>query len=168
MPDGPSKKLEALAGLLIPPACREEVLGDLYERYRSPGRYLFDAFATAPFVIVSRIRRTTDPPVLIMQALLLYAAFLVSAWHYDRALMDEQWVLAGLAIPAGFMLVVVLLEAAWSPKVLIVGPLVGGWCIKSLLPWLTWIVGLYGLAAGMLMVAGVRWMYHELGGLRKE
>ena len=83
MPCGPSKKLEMLAAFLIPPASREEVLGDLHERYKSPGRYLFDAFSTAPFVILSRIRRTTDPQLLLMEALLLYASFLVVAWYMD-------------------------------------------------------------------------------------
>jgi hypothetical protein len=94
-----------------------------------------------------------------MEALLLYSAFLVSVWHYDRAFMKEQWALAGLAIPAGFMLVVVVLEAAWAPKILIFGPLLCGWCLKLLLPWLTWTEGLYGLAAGMFMVSGLRWMF---------
>jgi hypothetical protein len=159
MPSGPSKTLETLAGLLIPPACREEVLGDLHERYKSPGRYLFDAASTAPFVLLSRMRRTTEAQVLIMEALLLYAAFLVSAWHYDSALMKEQWALAGLAIPAGFMLAVVVLEAAWAPKILIFGPLLCGWCLKLLLPWLTWTVSLYGLAAGMFLVSSLRWMF---------
>ena len=31
----PSKTAEAIVALFLPPACREEVLGDLHERYRS-------------------------------------------------------------------------------------------------------------------------------------
>jgi hypothetical protein len=35
--------MEALVGLLTPPACRDHVLGDLHERYSSPAQYLVDA-----------------------------------------------------------------------------------------------------------------------------
>lgn len=40
----PPPILEALAGPLLPHARREELLGDLCERYVSPWRYLVDAF----------------------------------------------------------------------------------------------------------------------------
>src|SRR5262245_27951784 len=84
---GPSRAAEGMVAILVPPACREEVLGDLHERYRSPGQYCCEALCTVPFVILSRIRRTTDPPVLLMQALGLSVCFLGSAWFQDNALL---------------------------------------------------------------------------------
>jgi len=61
--------------LLIPPACREHVLGDLWERYTSPRQYVVDALRTLPFVIWSQIRRTSDPLLLAMQVLPAFVFF---------------------------------------------------------------------------------------------
>jgi hypothetical protein len=72
---GPSALIEGVVRLLTPPACREHVLGDLWERYRSPGQYLRDAMWTLPFVIVSRIRRTSSAPLLALQAFCVFATF---------------------------------------------------------------------------------------------
>ena len=72
---GPSALIERVVRLLTPPACREHVLGDLWERYRSPGQYLRDAMRTLPFVIVSRIRRTSSAPLLAFQAFCVFATF---------------------------------------------------------------------------------------------
>ena len=83
MRSGPSKAAEAIVALLLPPACREEVLGDLHERYRSRLQYFTDALSTVPLVILSRIRRTADPQVLLIQAFALYASFLTAAWFKD-------------------------------------------------------------------------------------
>ena len=56
--------IEKIVGIFIPPACREEVLGDLREKNDGAQLFLYDALRTIPFVIVSRIRRTTDSVVL--------------------------------------------------------------------------------------------------------
>jgi hypothetical protein len=69
MKSAPLNWIEAPIGLLIPPACREEVLGDLYQRYAGPRQYLLDALRAVPLVIASRVRRTTDPAVLLIEAL---------------------------------------------------------------------------------------------------
>jgi hypothetical protein len=50
---------------------REEVAGDLYERYRSPARYLADLARTLPHVIMSQLRRGTDPVLFLLVALTL-------------------------------------------------------------------------------------------------
>ncbi len=55
----PSPIAEAIIGACLPPACREEVLGDLHERYQSSTHYLFDAFQTVPLVLASQVLRTT-------------------------------------------------------------------------------------------------------------
>lgn len=110
----PPHLLEWLIGPLVPPACREEVLGDLYERYRSPGRYLLDACSAVPLVIVSRIRRTVDPQVLLMEAFALYLAFLGATFLQDRTFLLEQNALLRLALPCVAALVGLLLEAAYT------------------------------------------------------
>ena len=84
------------------------MLGDLHERYKSPARYLADAITTAPFVILSRIRRATDPQFLLLEALLIYASYVVVAWYQDRALLAGQSGLLRLAIPAGITLVLAM------------------------------------------------------------
>ena len=71
----PPRKLERLVALLVPPARREEVLGDLYERYKSPAQYAADAAVTVPQILASQIRRTSDPGVVLLEALALYFCF---------------------------------------------------------------------------------------------
>src|SRR5580704_2914287 len=121
----PSKAAEAIVAVLLPPACREEVLGDLHERYRSPRQYGLDALRTIPMVVLSRIRRTADPQVLLLQAFALYASFLGAAWMKGRGGPLR------LAIPAGIALLGMMLEDAYSkpggrsPLRLVRGPLVG-------------------------------------------
>jgi hypothetical protein len=80
MYSGPSKIAEAIVSVLIPPACREEVIGDLHERFKSSSQYAVDALRTVPLVIISRIRRTADPQMLLIQAFALYMSFLGAAW----------------------------------------------------------------------------------------
>ena len=71
----PPALVDAVIRLLIPPACREHVLGDLWERYTSPRQYVIDALRTLPFVICSQIRRTLDPLRLAMQVLPAFVFF---------------------------------------------------------------------------------------------
>ena len=39
----PPVLIDAIVRTLIPPACREHVVGDLWERYRSPAQFTLDA-----------------------------------------------------------------------------------------------------------------------------
>jgi hypothetical protein len=100
MKQAPPKTIEAIVSHLIPPARREDVLGDLHERYRSTAQYLMDAMRTVPHVIVSQIRRTTDRRLVIFEALALYLAFLtVPARPGGRSLIFEPAMLMPLLIP---------------------------------------------------------------------
>jgi hypothetical protein len=110
MYSGPLKTAEAIVAVFVPPACREEVLGDLHERYSSSGQYGLDALRTIPRVIMSRIRRTADPQVLLMQAFALYVSFLGAAWLKDGAFLSERWGLPRLAIPAGMAMLGLVLD----------------------------------------------------------
>lgn len=64
----PHPLIESLVRLLVPPASREHVMGDLSERYRSPSLYLLEVLRTLPFVLASRVRRTTNVPWLVVVA----------------------------------------------------------------------------------------------------
>ena len=72
----PPEMIERLVRALVPPANREHVLGDLHERYVSPRQYLLDALRALPFIIASRLRRTTHPlAVLVAGSFLYWAVF---------------------------------------------------------------------------------------------
>lgn len=86
----------------------------MHERYNSAGQYGLDALRTVPLVIVSRIRRTSDPQVRLMQATVLYLSFLGAAWFKDSAFLYEQWGLPRLAVPAGMALLGILLADAYA------------------------------------------------------
>jgi hypothetical protein len=167
----PPKALEALVAIFVPPACREEVLGDLYERYRSPLQYGFEAALTIPLVIVSRVRRTADPQMLLIQASALYASFLGAAWLNGGGLVRDEWWSLRLASPAGMALLGVVLEDVYSRPgwrtrwQLVRGPLVGvGLAIAS--QGMLWMGNpglavprwpfLFGCAAGLLLSSAVR------------
>lgn len=174
MKSGPSRTAEAIVAVFVPPACREEVLGDLHERYSSSGQYGLDAARTIPLVIISRIRRTADPQVLVMQAFALYASFLGAAWLKDRTFLSEQWGLLRLAIPAGMATLGLILEDAYarpgrrSPLKLARGPVLGlGLALASqgmfrinspdlaLPAWITF----YGCALSLLLSSAVRMLF---------
>jgi hypothetical protein len=116
---GPSKMTETVVGLLVPPACREHVLGDLHERYTSPRQYLADATRATSAVILGQIRRTTDLRVLLLEALVLYIAYLAATWvvlsdRFDP--MDYLWLELGyvaLSIPPTVTLVALTLCDAY-------------------------------------------------------
>ncbi|MBO9670019.1 MAG: hypothetical protein J7485_05840 [Sphingobium sp.] len=71
----PPPALEKLVWRLLPPMVREEVAGDLWERFRSPLRYLADAASALPFLIVSQARRQTNGPLFLLQAFTIFASF---------------------------------------------------------------------------------------------
>ena len=174
MASGPPKSAEALVAILVPPACREEVVGDLYERYRSPSQYAFDALITVPLVILSRVRRTADSQVVLIQAFALYASFLCAAWFKDPAILQAQWGLLRLAIPAGITLLVVMLEDAYaspgrrSSLRMARGPVLGlafalfsqglFWSGNPKLAIPRWVL-LYGCAMSLLLSCAVRMLF---------
>jgi hypothetical protein len=114
MARAPSKIAEALVGLCLPPACREEVLGDLYERYRGRVTYFGDALSTVPLVIFSRVRRTADGPLVLMEAMLLYLSFLSAARFEDPLFLARPWGLPRLAIPTLMTIAGLMLADAWA------------------------------------------------------
>jgi len=114
MEAAPPKAAEILVGVLIPPACREEVLGDLHERYTSPRRYIGDAICVVPLVILSRILRTTDPQVFLMEALAGFLSFLAAAWYLNAAVLEDRLGFARLAIPTAMTVLASMLADAYA------------------------------------------------------
>ena len=51
---------------------------------RPPGQYFADALRTVPLIIVSRILRTANPQIVLVQAFVLYKSFSIAAWFNDR------------------------------------------------------------------------------------
>jgi len=112
----PPHLLEAFFAYWIPPACREEVLGDLAEEYFSPVQYIVLAVRTIPLVILSRARRVTEAPVLFMQALLVYAGYLAAGFYRDSALLHGPYGLLRAALPlVPFFLVMVACDVYFAP-----------------------------------------------------
>ena len=114
MESGPPKVIEKIAGVLIPPACREEVLGDLRERYAGTVRYIGEALSVIPCVIWSRIRRTTDPLVLLMEAMGSYLTFVLAAWWLDRSLLLDETGYARLAVYPAIRMITGTLDGAYG------------------------------------------------------
>ncbi len=114
MPTGPPRMLETIVGWLIPPACREEVLGDLHERSQGFGPYLADVASTIPLVIVSRIRRTSNPAIRLLEAMGLYLSFVLAARGLDADFLKASTGLWRLAIPAAVAFLVLLLADAYA------------------------------------------------------
>jgi hypothetical protein len=165
----PPATLERIVGLFLPPACREEVLGDLCERYKTPGQYIGLALVTIPFVILSRIRRTTDAQVLLMEALLLYASFLIAALYTDDSILTRPWGLLRLAVPAVIALAVIVLDDAWALRdrppeklipAIIIGIALGCLTARRALPPLLQI---WGFLAGLILVSTVRILFRPGG-----
>jgi len=106
--------IEKIVGIFIPPACREEVLGDLREKNEGVQLFIYDALRTVPFVIVSRIRRTTDSVVLLMEAFCCYVSFLTAAWVQQPSIIATREGLLRLAIPGAIALSVLVLADAYA------------------------------------------------------
>lgn len=95
---GPPRRLETMVAALTPPARREEVLGDLYERYAGPARYMRDAVRTVPLVLASEIWRSTNPGAVLLEALALYFSFFVGMAR-DRSPFLEHPVFLRILFP---------------------------------------------------------------------
>jgi hypothetical protein len=135
----PPKLIERIAGALIPADCREHVLGDLHERYRSPIRYMLDVLTTLPFLVASQIRRTFRLDLFFAQACGLYIAFAGASLVADPRFLHDRGALVPLAIVIGVALVVFIFGDAYtgrqSPRshewMHVVFALALGYCVRS-------------------------------------
>ena len=109
----PHPVVEAFVGRLLPPACREHILGDLHERYVSAGGYVHDAVRTIPFVIWGQIRRTSSAPLAIAEVGVVYVAFLSALGTLNPNALSDRAAPLRAVIPALAALVAVVLRDAW-------------------------------------------------------
>jgi len=174
----PSKFIEALVGFFVPPACREEVLGDLYERFTSPAKYVLDAIRTLPLVILSRIRRTVEPAIMVTQLFAWSISFLSWSSLLDLSFPSEQ-ALIRAAIPAAMAVLALILEDAYAHPArrfgmyLARGPLLGSLVALASeevlrigrpdLAFPRWI-GFYGSVLGLLLSASMRLRFPPIAG----
>lgn len=174
MNPGPSKIVEAIVSALVPPACRDETIGDLHEEFKSSFQWVSDALHTVPLVIVSRIRRTVDAKILLIQAFALYASFLIPAWLNSEPSLSEKWALARLAIPPAVIILGLILDDAYarperqSPMSFARGPLLGlalAFAFQEVLRIATRNLALprstmfYGAAASLLLSSAIRMLF---------
>jgi hypothetical protein len=167
---GPPKMIEKAIGLLIPPACREEVLGDLQERCAGSRKYMGEAVRTVPLVVLSRIRRTTDPGLLLLEAMALYLAFVSSVVFFgDASFLLEPNAYLRLAVPVVLALEALVLADAYATagKRTVAG-LLAALCailVESLAAAANpnWAVPLFlvifGACTGLLLVAALRLLF---------
>ena len=107
----PPAVIDWIVRTLIPPAVREAVVGDLWERYRSPLQYLSEAIRVLPYVVSGQIRRSTNLPLLATQALLLFGCLggFVAAGDLRASAIDApRW--EGAAFAATVALIGLLLR----------------------------------------------------------
>src|SRR5579863_8287953 len=111
----PPRWLENIFWLLLPPACREHVLGDLQERNKSTRSYLIDALSVLGPLIISRIRRTTDVQVCFMEALTIYLSFACGAWFLgEQGFLYRNGGFVRLIVPTTVAVVALLFCNAYS------------------------------------------------------
>jgi hypothetical protein len=94
----PPVLIDTIVRLSIPVPCREHVIGDLWERYRSPDTFLIDAIRTVPFIVASQIRRTSTFGALLMHAFLLGVGFAVGAGNLVSPIVPVTAALLGFAM----------------------------------------------------------------------
>lgn len=112
METGPPKITEGLFSFLIPPPVREEISGDLCERYRSNGQYAKEVIEMLPYVVANQIRRNTSFPLFGIQAFLIFFCLGGFVAATDAAALDvPRWLRA--VPPAALALVALLLRDAY-------------------------------------------------------
>ena len=110
----PPKRIEKLLWFLLPPACREQVLGDLQEKCKSPREYTREGLAVVAPVIVSRIRRTTDYQLLLIEAFAIYGSFVAAAVYLgEKAFLYQHAGFARLALPTLVAVLAMLIGNAY-------------------------------------------------------
>ena len=160
--------LERAAGALLPPSARESVLGDFRERNQTSTRYFMDAARAIPLVILSRMRRTTDPETLLTETLGLYLAWCLAAWISSDAL-TQTWGLLLLAGPAAVAMFSMMLGDAWTARGYrrpAIGRAIhgGGWALVSQVIFalcpvhLPLVTVLVGLGLSLFVSAAVGWI----------
>ena len=158
-------------GIFIPPACREEVLGDLRERNDGAQLFVYDALRTVPLVILSRVRRTADSVVLLMQAFCCYVSYLAAAWFFARPAIAKQEGLLRLGIPCVIALAMLMLADAYAdpkkksllrPVLAVALAFAAVFAVQAVRPYLPGTVLAVGSGMSMLFLLVLRMLFPPL------
>jgi hypothetical protein len=145
----PPALIDTIVRLSIPVPCREHVIGDLWERYRTSGSFALDAMRTVPFIVVSQVRRTSMFGSLVIHAFVLVVGFAAGAGSLKSAIapvtaallgfvlrdaykstisLSGRQVLRDLAVVAGFVAASQVVVAVVAPSLVLLSfrALVGG------------------------------------------
>ena len=98
------RRLEAFVAWWLPCDLREEVLGDLSEKYQRPLQYLLLFLSLMPSLLLRFARRRIDAPLLAMEALAVYLCYLSAAWYADRTFLISDYGLLRLLIPVCYVI----------------------------------------------------------------
>ncbi len=163
----PPKLLETIAGLLLPRAVREQVLGDLHERYSSPLQYTLEVICTVPWVMASRIWRGLKQPILSdgERAMFKFAAtFLVLGLFIA---LSTEMAADGFFTPDGrFDLATTLEVVLFHSAVILVLLRIIWWSSNRAfdnLYWPTAIVASAVMLRGIVMVLSTAWSGRQSG-----
>jgi hypothetical protein len=102
-----------LASWLIPPACREQVLGDLAERFTSTPGYIRAVLSIVPYLIASRIRRNWNPQLTLLEA---FAAFVCYTGAAFLLPVDRNFTMQWIGLAAAVTLAGLVLADAYQPR----------------------------------------------------
>jgi hypothetical protein len=108
----PPEFAEDLLGWCLPPACREEVLGDLWESCTNPLQYAMCALAVIPRVIASQIRRNTDAFIFLLTTCGI--CYSVAAGGVNLSLDSDPNSLLRLAIPVVPAVLILLIRNGFA------------------------------------------------------
>jgi hypothetical protein len=111
---GPHPLAERVVARLLPQPCREHVLGDLYERNATTGRYVRDAMRSVPFAVWGQVRRTTSPGLACLQGGAVYGGFLSAYGRVAPGVLQTTDGVLGTLTPALTAVVVLALRDAWT------------------------------------------------------
>ena len=125
MPHHPSRRLECVLSALLPPACREHVLGDLSECAETRGQYIGVFIAILPKVVWSATRRTLrwGTGVGLMAGLSAVALAIAALVTRGPALPEMEWLrwvapwtvwIAGCALAAAYGAAGTRLWSGWG------------------------------------------------------
>lgn len=94
----PPVLIETIVRLSIPACRREHVIGDLWERYRTPGSFLLDAIRTVPFIVVSQVRRTSMIGSVLIHTFALVVGFAAGAGNINSAIAPVTAAVVGFVL----------------------------------------------------------------------
>jgi hypothetical protein len=169
----PPRLIEAIIERLVPPACRESVLGDWNERYASAPEYVLRALSALPFLVASQVRRTFKPENVVGETIAIYLAFALEFFVRPASLVADQVLIPILIVICTALLALVIRDAYADPEDRSAARTIRDACIaivavvsveailsvSSLSTWkLPWSLVFSGGAASIPMLFMVRWL----------